>query len=88
MVAGRMGFPRLTVTDHILELDFPPQANAAFYDSEGFQRVMAFIQATPGLSLTQTAENLKLRAPLEAGMQPLKVLQNSLALLEKIEQQL
>ena len=29
MVAGRMGFPRLTVTDHILELDFPPQANAS-----------------------------------------------------------
>ena len=60
----------------------------AFYDSEGFQRVMAFIQATPGLSLTQSGENLKLRAPLAAGMRPLEVLQNSLALLEKIEQQL
>jgi len=88
MVAGRMGFPRLTIIDHILELDFPPQSRSSFYDGDGFQRVMAFIQASGGLTLAQTGETLRLRSPLPPGAPPLEVLRRSLDLLERIEQQL
>jgi transcription-repair coupling factor (superfamily II helicase) len=88
MLAGRMGFPRLTIIEGVLELDFPPQSRAGFYDGEGFQRVMAFLQASRGLSLIQTGETLRLRAPMPAGASPLGLLEASLELLEKIEQQL
>ena len=88
MVAGRMGFPRLTIIDHILELDFPPQSQSSFYDGDGFQRVMAFIQASRGLSLAQIGETLRLRSPLPPAAPPQEVLHRSLELLERIEQQL
>ena len=88
MIAGRLGFPRLTMTDGLLEIDFPPPSRASFYDGEGFQRLMAFVQSTAALSLLQTGETLKLRHRLPGGASPLELLMRARELLEKIEQQL
>jgi transcription-repair coupling factor (superfamily II helicase) len=88
MVAGRVGFPRVTITERVLELDFPPQSRASFYDSEGFQHLMRFLQSTDGLALVQTGDTLRLRATMSRAGSGLEILHQALDVLEKIEQQL
>jgi transcription-repair coupling factor (superfamily II helicase) len=84
--AARVGVPKLHVGRSVLRVQFPPETDAAFYEGDGFQKLMSVIGSMrdSGVRLQQTSEQLAATFPLTAGASDEQILAQALAYLNRI----
>jgi transcription-repair coupling factor (superfamily II helicase) len=60
--AARAGFKKVAISESIMQVEFPPESDAAFYESESFQRMMQTVSRMKknGIELRQQGSTLKL----------------------------
>jgi len=87
--AALAGFRKVNISEHRMEIEFPPESESHFYEGEKFQRLMSTISGLKdrGLTLKQSASSLRLHVdfrsaaqrepPLEAGLGVLQLLASS-----------
>jgi transcription-repair coupling factor (superfamily II helicase) len=81
-----IGFPKVSVQESGLEVEFPPAADAEFFESERFQHMMARIaeRKSSGLVLHQDGTTLRLRVPIPRGVTQEERLAQAIRLLEEL----
>jgi transcription-repair coupling factor (superfamily II helicase) len=57
--AARIGFRKVTVRHSEMEIEFPPESNSTFYESEHFQKIMRMVSKDRRGALRQAAGALK-----------------------------
>lgn len=62
--ATLLGFPKIMLSANAVTIEFPPQSDSRFYESETFQLLMANISRMRQASLRQNGDTLTLVAPL------------------------
>lgn len=62
--ATLLGFPKIMLAANAVTIEFPPQSDSRFYESETFQLLMANISRMRQASLRQNGDTLTLVAPL------------------------
>ena len=81
-----IGFAKVSVQESRLEVEFPPAADAEFFESERFQHIMARIaeRKSNGFALHQDGTTLRLRAPIPRGATQEEQLAQAIRLLEEL----
>ena len=66
LLASRIGFPKVAIAAGTMEVEFPPEAEKAFYEAEQFQQIMHAISRMKGrgVALRQLDSRLKLHVQL------------------------
>jgi len=84
--ASRAGFRKVGVSETEMEIDFPPEDDARFYEGEQFQQMMHTIGTLKGkgVSLRQEKSKLKLHVRLQAYSPSLSPLDAGLSLLRSL----
>jgi transcription-repair coupling factor (superfamily II helicase) len=86
LAAVRIGFRKLSVKGNLLEADFPPDSDTAFYEGGTFQKIMSMIPLMQKKSATLRQEGtvLRLRVQLPGIQNPGDKVTKSLLLLEQM----
>jgi len=85
--AERIGFSRVTIGPASIQIDFPPDTDTAFYESERFQKIMRNVSARKGGSLAQTGGVLRYTASLPHTADRLQTLELARDFLLRLEQE-
>jgi transcription-repair coupling factor (superfamily II helicase) len=64
--ASRLGFRRIGISETKMEIDFPAESDAGFYESERFQNIVQTIGRLKGTALREQGGSLKLYVNLQA----------------------
>ncbi|MCC6398812.1 MAG: transcription-repair coupling factor, partial [Bacteroidetes bacterium] len=86
LLASRIGFPKLHLDTARLEVHFPPQSDAAFYEGENFQQIMSAIskKRNEGVRVLQTETLLKALVPFRESHDTASAISRSKAFLEDL----
>jgi transcription-repair coupling factor (superfamily II helicase) len=81
--AAAIGFGKVRISGGWLEIEFPPEADSEFYESEKFQTIMSTIGAmkSRGASLKQDGPALRARVRLDGGTEAADRITSSIAVL-------
>ncbi len=83
--ASRAGFRRVGISETEMDIEFPPETDAHFYESEQFQHMMHTIGGLKGRGVFLRQENkLKLHVRLQAYAPALSPLEGGLSLLRSL----
>ena len=90
MAGARFGFPRLIVSEGVLEVEFPGEEDTRFYDSETFQEIMYRVSSmkSDGASLRQEGKTLRAFFRLSSGNGRKSDLRSALEFVEMLQKRI
>ncbi len=86
LAAATAGFVKVTIRGEGMEVEFPPETDTHFYESDLFQHIMGSIAGmkSKGAALRPSGKTLKLSLRLGTAIPPSEKLQNALRMLEEL----
>jgi transcription-repair coupling factor (superfamily II helicase) len=84
--AATIGFAKARISGEALEIEFPPEADSEFYESEKFQLIMTTIGSMKGrgATLRQDGSTLRARVLLDAGTGAADRIASSISILRSL----
>jgi len=86
LIAEKIGFRRVRISEHALEAEFPPESDTQYYESEDFQHLMTTLSRGSGTKggLRQEGTTLSFYAAIATSVEPTTLLSESLQILTKL----